>query len=143
MKTTNRHILRWEIAIQEYRINMTIIYKEVKSHTNADGLSRWSLDNVKSNPAYDPEVGAKIPIHFMEIDRKKNFRFSEWAPESCTPDSGDTDPEGTKTTILGIGSSEFHNEFFSAVMKTYYKSTQCSILFKILQLKYSSPELES
>ncbi|MBW0476076.1 hypothetical protein O181_015791 [Austropuccinia psidii MF-1] len=25
MKTTNRHILRWEIAIQEYRGNMTII----------------------------------------------------------------------------------------------------------------------
>ncbi|MBW0575415.1 hypothetical protein O181_115130 [Austropuccinia psidii MF-1] len=37
MKTTNRHMLRWQIAIQEYRGNMTIIYKEVKSHTNADG----------------------------------------------------------------------------------------------------------
>ncbi|MBW0466474.1 hypothetical protein O181_006189 [Austropuccinia psidii MF-1] len=24
MKTTNRHILRWQIAIQEYRVNMTI-----------------------------------------------------------------------------------------------------------------------
>ncbi|MBW0473893.1 hypothetical protein O181_013608 [Austropuccinia psidii MF-1] len=27
MKTTNRHMLRWQIAIQEYRGNMTIIYK--------------------------------------------------------------------------------------------------------------------
>ncbi|MBW0575348.1 hypothetical protein O181_115063 [Austropuccinia psidii MF-1] len=87
MKTTNRHMLIWEIAIQEYRGNMTIIYKEVKSHTNADGLSIWLLDNVKSNPAYDPEVAAKISIHFMEADRKKNFRFSEWAPESGTLDS--------------------------------------------------------
>ncbi|MBW0567767.1 hypothetical protein O181_107482 [Austropuccinia psidii MF-1] len=77
MNTTNRHMLRWQIAIQEYRGKITIIYKEVKSHTNADGLSRWPLDNVKSNPAYGPEVAAKIPIHFMEIDRKKNFRFSE------------------------------------------------------------------
>ncbi|MBW0514039.1 hypothetical protein O181_053754 [Austropuccinia psidii MF-1] len=51
MKTTNRHMLRWQIAIQEYRGNMTIIYKEGKSHTNAGGLSRWPLDNVKSNPA--------------------------------------------------------------------------------------------
>ncbi|MBW0592726.1 hypothetical protein O181_132441 [Austropuccinia psidii MF-1] len=58
---------------------MTIIYKEGKSHTNADGLSRWPLDNVKSNPAYDPEVAANIPIQFMEIDRRKNFRVSEWA----------------------------------------------------------------
>ncbi|MBW0577488.1 hypothetical protein O181_117203, partial [Austropuccinia psidii MF-1] len=76
MKTTNRHMLRWQIAIQEYRGNMNIIFKEVKGHTNADGLSRWPLDNIKSNPAYEPEVAAKIPIHFMEINRKKNFRFS-------------------------------------------------------------------
>ncbi|MBW0524556.1 hypothetical protein O181_064271 [Austropuccinia psidii MF-1] len=77
MNTTNRHILRWKIAIQEYRGNMIIIYKEVKGHTNADSLRGWLLDNSKSNPAYDPEVAAKIPIHFMEIDRRKNFRFSE------------------------------------------------------------------
>ncbi|MBW0567171.1 hypothetical protein O181_106886, partial [Austropuccinia psidii MF-1] len=82
MKTTNRHILRWKIAIQEYRGSMTIIYKEDKSHTNADGLSRWPLDNVRSKPAYDPEDAAKIPIPFMEIERRKNFRFSEWAPAS-------------------------------------------------------------
>ncbi|MBW0584468.1 hypothetical protein O181_124183 [Austropuccinia psidii MF-1] len=78
MKTTNRHMLRWQIAIQEYRGNMAIIYKEGKSHTNSDSLSRWPLDNVKRTPAYDPEVEAKIPIHLMEIDRKKNLTFSEW-----------------------------------------------------------------
>ncbi|MBW0575745.1 hypothetical protein O181_115460 [Austropuccinia psidii MF-1] len=97
MKTTNRHMLRWKIAIQEYRGNMTMIYKEGKIHTNADGFSRWPPHNVKRNPAYDPETAAKIAIHFMEIDQKKNFRFSEWAPESGTPDSGDTDSEGTDT----------------------------------------------
>ncbi|MBW0472094.1 hypothetical protein O181_011809 [Austropuccinia psidii MF-1] len=90
MKTTNRHMLRWQIAIQENRGNMTIIYKEGKSHTNTDGLRRWQLDNVKSNPSYDPELADKIPIHFMEIDRKQNFRLSEWAPESGTLDSEDT-----------------------------------------------------
>ncbi|MBW0522086.1 hypothetical protein O181_061801 [Austropuccinia psidii MF-1] len=105
MKTTNRHIMRWQIAIQVYRGNITIIYKEGKSHTNADGLRRLPLDNFKSNPAYNPEVAAKVPIHFMEIDRKKNFRFSVWAPESGTPDSGNTDSEGTETPILGIISS--------------------------------------
>ncbi|MBW0499134.1 hypothetical protein O181_038849 [Austropuccinia psidii MF-1] len=91
MNTNNRHMLRWKIAIQDYRGNMNIIYKECKSHTNEDGLSRWPLDNVKSNPAYVPEVSAKIPIHFMEIDKRKNFRFSEWAPEGGTLDSGNTD----------------------------------------------------
>ncbi|MBW0480974.1 hypothetical protein O181_020689 [Austropuccinia psidii MF-1] len=76
MKTTNRHMLRWQIAIQEYRGNMSIIYTEGKSRTNSDGLSRWPLDNVKSNPAYDPEIAAKISNHVMEIDRRKNFRFA-------------------------------------------------------------------
>ncbi|MBW0586462.1 hypothetical protein O181_126177 [Austropuccinia psidii MF-1] len=97
-------MLRWQIAIQEYRGNMTIIYKEGKSHTNADGIRRWPLDNAKSNPAYDQEVAAKIPIHFMEIDRRNEFRLSEWAPESSTLYSGNTDSEGTETPILGISS---------------------------------------
>ncbi|MBW0496146.1 hypothetical protein O181_035861 [Austropuccinia psidii MF-1] len=136
-------MLRWKVAIQEYRGNMTIIYKEVKSHNNADGLSRWPLDNVKSKPAYDPEEADNIPIHFMEIDRRKNFRFSEWAPEGGTPNSGDTDSEGTETPILGISSSELHNDFLNAVMKTYVKHKQCGILLQLLQQKYRSPELES
>ncbi|MBW0532942.1 hypothetical protein O181_072657 [Austropuccinia psidii MF-1] len=121
---------------------MTIIYKEVKSHRNADGLSRWPLDNVKSNPAYDPQVAAKLPIHFMAIDRRKNFRFSEWAPGSGTLDSGNTDSEGTETPILGISSSELHDEFFSAVLKSYAKHKQCGTLLQLLQQKYRSPELE-
>ncbi|MBW0525725.1 hypothetical protein O181_065440 [Austropuccinia psidii MF-1] len=143
MKTTNRHMLRWQIAIQEYIGNTTIIYKEGKSHTNADGLRIWPLDNVKSNPAYYPKVAAKIPIHFMEIDKKKNFRFSEWAPGSGTFDSGNTDSEETETPILGISSSELHNEFFSAVLKSYAKHKQYGILVQLLQKKYRSPDLES
>ncbi|MBW0474017.1 hypothetical protein O181_013732 [Austropuccinia psidii MF-1] len=128
VKTTNRHMLRWQIAIQEYKGNMNIIYKEVKSCTNEDGLSRWPLENVKRNPAYDPEVAAKIPLHLMEIDRRKNFKFSEWEAECGTPKRGNTDSEGTETPILGISSSELHNELFNAVMKTYAKYTQCGIL---------------
>ncbi|MBW0527553.1 hypothetical protein O181_067268 [Austropuccinia psidii MF-1] len=55
MKTTNRHILRWQIAIQEYRGNMTIVHKDGNIHKNADGLSRWPLPNNIDNPAYVPE----------------------------------------------------------------------------------------
>ncbi|MBW0474930.1 hypothetical protein O181_014645 [Austropuccinia psidii MF-1] len=90
-----RHILRWKIAIQEYRGNMNMIYKG-KSHINGDGLSRWPLANVKSNTAYDSEVAAKFPFHSMEIDRRKNFRFSEWEPGNGNPVSGDTGSEGKK-----------------------------------------------
>ncbi|MBW0499686.1 hypothetical protein O181_039401 [Austropuccinia psidii MF-1] len=83
-----------------------------------------------------------MPIHFMEIDRKKNFRFSEWASGSGTFDSGNTDSEGTKTPILGISSSEIHNEFFSAVLKSYAKHKQCGIFLQLLQQNHRSPELE-
>ncbi|MBW0580772.1 hypothetical protein O181_120487 [Austropuccinia psidii MF-1] len=79
----------------------------------------------------------------MEIDRRKNFRFSEWAPGSVTPNSGDTDSEGKETPILVISSSELHNLLFSAVMKTYAKDKQCGILLQLLQQNYRSPELES
>ncbi|MBW0556409.1 hypothetical protein O181_096124 [Austropuccinia psidii MF-1] len=100
MNTTNTHMLRCQIDIQEYRVNMTIIYKEDKSHTNEDGLHRWPLENLKRSPAYDPEVAAKIPIHFMEIDRRRRFRFYEWEPESSTPETHPSEPEGTGTLIL-------------------------------------------
>ncbi|MBW0574861.1 hypothetical protein O181_114576 [Austropuccinia psidii MF-1] len=79
----------------------------------------------------------------MEIDRRKNFRFLEGAPEGGTPDSEDTESEGTETPLLRIGSSELHNEFFSVVMNTHAKHKQCGILLRLLKPKYRSPDLES
>ena len=55
MKTPNRHMLRWQIAIQEYRANMTIVHKSGNIHKNADGLSRWALANTPDNPAWVPQ----------------------------------------------------------------------------------------
>ncbi|MBW0511423.1 hypothetical protein O181_051138 [Austropuccinia psidii MF-1] len=63
MKTPNRHILRWQIAIQEYRGNMTIVCKDGNINKDADGLSRWPLPNNIDNPAYAPEEASpQIPI---------------------------------------------------------------------------------
>ncbi|MBW0581674.1 hypothetical protein O181_121389 [Austropuccinia psidii MF-1] len=63
MKTPNRHMLRWQIAIPEYRGNMTMVHKAGKIHKNADGLSRWELANTPDNPAYVPlEAEPHIPI---------------------------------------------------------------------------------
>ncbi|MBW0468868.1 hypothetical protein O181_008583 [Austropuccinia psidii MF-1] len=107
---------------------MTIIYKEGKGKTNCDGLSRWPLDNVKSNPAYDTEAFSKTNIHFMEKDRRKKFRFSKWEPRSGTPDTHQCEPAEAKTLIFGISYSEFHNEFFNLDIKTYSKHKWCKIL---------------
>ncbi|MBW0534823.1 hypothetical protein O181_074538 [Austropuccinia psidii MF-1] len=55
MKTTNRHMLRWQIAIQEYRGNMNVVQKYGNIHKNADGLSRWALANTPENTAWVPQ----------------------------------------------------------------------------------------
>ncbi|MBW0524472.1 hypothetical protein O181_064187 [Austropuccinia psidii MF-1] len=55
MKSPNRNMLRWQIAIQEYRGNMTIVHKYGNINENADGLSRWALANTPENPAWVPQ----------------------------------------------------------------------------------------
>ncbi|MBW0504355.1 hypothetical protein O181_044070 [Austropuccinia psidii MF-1] len=79
----------------------------------------------------------------MKTDRRKEFKFSEWAHKNGNLDSGNTDSEGKETPILGIGSSELNNEFFTAVMKTYAKHKRFGILLQLFQQKYRRPELES
>ncbi|MBW0529226.1 hypothetical protein O181_068941 [Austropuccinia psidii MF-1] len=72
MKAPNRHLLRWQIAIQEYRGNMTIVHKAGNIHRNADDLSRWELPNTPDNTSYVP-TGAdpQIPIEEINVN---NFR---------------------------------------------------------------------
>ncbi|MBW0543279.1 hypothetical protein O181_082994 [Austropuccinia psidii MF-1] len=68
MKTPNRHMLRWQIAIEYYRVNMTIFHKDGNIHKNADGLSRWPLKNNIDNPSYVPEEASpQIPIEGMSV----------------------------------------------------------------------------
>ncbi|MBW0469239.1 hypothetical protein O181_008954 [Austropuccinia psidii MF-1] len=68
MKTPNRHMLRWQIAIQEYRGKITIVHKAGNIHKNADEFSRWALANTPDNPAY-VHLGAEpqIPIEGINI----------------------------------------------------------------------------
>ncbi|MBW0508843.1 hypothetical protein O181_048558 [Austropuccinia psidii MF-1] len=44
-KTLNRQMLRWQIAIKEYRGNMTIVHKAGNIQKNSDGLGRWEFAN--------------------------------------------------------------------------------------------------
>ncbi|MBW0532725.1 hypothetical protein O181_072440, partial [Austropuccinia psidii MF-1] len=78
MKTPNRNMLRWQIAIQEYRGNMTIVHKEGNIHRNADGLSRWPLPNNIDNPAYVPEEASpQIPIEGISVTDLNTTFFEE------------------------------------------------------------------
>ncbi|MBW0531976.1 hypothetical protein O181_071691 [Austropuccinia psidii MF-1] len=68
MKTPNRHMLRWQIAIQEYRGNMTIVHKAGNILKNSDVLNRLALANTPDNPAYVPlEAEPQIPIEGINI----------------------------------------------------------------------------
>ncbi|MBW0525801.1 hypothetical protein O181_065516 [Austropuccinia psidii MF-1] len=61
MKTPNRHMLRWQIATQQCRGNMTIVHKSCNIHKNLDGLSRWALANTPENLAWVPQE-----VHHIE-----------------------------------------------------------------------------
>ncbi|MBW0499507.1 hypothetical protein O181_039222 [Austropuccinia psidii MF-1] len=71
-------MLRWQISIQEYRGNMTIVHKAGMIHKNSDGLSRWALPNTPKNPAYVP-IGSEpqIPIEGTNITDSGTKFFEE------------------------------------------------------------------
>ncbi|MBW0544553.1 hypothetical protein O181_084268 [Austropuccinia psidii MF-1] len=77
---------RWQIAIQEYRGNMTIVHKDRNIHKNADGLSRWPLPNDIDNPAYVPEEASpQITIEGISVT-DLNTTFFEEVRNSYTQD---------------------------------------------------------
>ncbi|MBW0578449.1 hypothetical protein O181_118164 [Austropuccinia psidii MF-1] len=79
-------MLRWQIAIIEYRGNMTIVHKDGNIHKNADGLSRWPLPKNIDNPDYVPEEASpQIPIEGISVI-DLNTTFSEEVRNSYTQD---------------------------------------------------------
>ncbi|MBW0490572.1 hypothetical protein O181_030287 [Austropuccinia psidii MF-1] len=55
MKTPNRHMLRLQLATQEYGVNMTIVHKAGNIHKNEDGYIRWALANTPESPEWVPQ----------------------------------------------------------------------------------------
>ncbi|MBW0502321.1 hypothetical protein O181_042036 [Austropuccinia psidii MF-1] len=79
-------MLRWQIAIQEYRGNMTIAHNNGNIHKNANGLSRWPLPNNIDNPAYVPEEASlQILIEGITVT-DLNTTFFEEVRNSYTRD---------------------------------------------------------
>ncbi|MBW0502823.1 hypothetical protein O181_042538 [Austropuccinia psidii MF-1] len=78
MKPLKRHILRWQIAIQEYRVNMIIVRKDGNIHKNEDGMSRWPFTNNIVNPAYVPEEDSpQMPIEGISVIYLNTTFFEE------------------------------------------------------------------
>ncbi|MBW0497834.1 hypothetical protein O181_037549 [Austropuccinia psidii MF-1] len=71
-------MLIWQISIQEYRGNMTIVHKDGNTHKNVDGLSRWPLPNNIDNPAYLPEeTFPHIPIEGISVTDLNTTSFED------------------------------------------------------------------
>ncbi|MBW0498283.1 hypothetical protein O181_037998 [Austropuccinia psidii MF-1] len=78
MKTPNRHMLRWQIAIQEYSGNITIVHKDGNIHKNADGLRIWPLPINIDTPAYVPEEASPhIAIEGISVTDLNTMFFEE------------------------------------------------------------------
>ncbi|MBW0473969.1 hypothetical protein O181_013684 [Austropuccinia psidii MF-1] len=78
MEILNRNMWSWQISIQEYRGNMTIVHKVGNIFKNADGLSRGELANTPDNTAHVP-LGAEpqIPIQGINITNIGTEFFEE------------------------------------------------------------------
>ncbi|MBW0486762.1 hypothetical protein O181_026477 [Austropuccinia psidii MF-1] len=78
MKTPNSNMLRWQIVIQEYGGNMTIVHKDGNIHEDSDGLRIWPLPNNIYNPAYVPEEASlQILIEGISVTDMNTIFFEE------------------------------------------------------------------
>ncbi|MBW0494053.1 hypothetical protein O181_033768 [Austropuccinia psidii MF-1] len=85
MKTPNRHLLRWQIGIQEHRNKRNIFNTDGNINQTADGLSIWSLPNNIENSSYVPEEASpQIPIAGSSVT-DLNTTFFEELRNSYTP----------------------------------------------------------
>lgn len=67
MQSPSRHMLRWQLAVQEYRNFMTIRHRAGKSNGAADGLSRCPLPNDESNPASDLSTEPELRVQALSF----------------------------------------------------------------------------
>ncbi|MBW0527601.1 hypothetical protein O181_067316 [Austropuccinia psidii MF-1] len=78
MKTPNRHMLIWQISIQVYRDNMTILHKDQNINRNVDALIIWQLPNDIENPSYvQEEASPQLPIEGISVTDLSTALFKE------------------------------------------------------------------
>lgn len=109
LKTPSRHMLRWQLAIQEFRNGMTIRHRPGKLNVLADALSRAALPNTPDNPAAD------IPT----------VTHSDQAPDLL--------PIGSLTLV------SIHNEIFDTIKDGYSQHSDFSRICAALSNNIDRP----
>ncbi|MBW0483553.1 hypothetical protein O181_023268 [Austropuccinia psidii MF-1] len=71
-------MLRWQIAIQEYRGNINLVKRYGNINRDADRLNRFSLPNDVENPDFVPEESSpQIPMKLIIITDLNTTFFKE------------------------------------------------------------------
>ncbi|MBW0517984.1 hypothetical protein O181_057699 [Austropuccinia psidii MF-1] len=135
INTSNRNILRWQIAIQEYKGNLNIVHKDGNIPKNSDWLNRWPLPNHIENPDFVPEEASpQTPIEVISVSAL-NITFFEELRNSYT--QYDKNYHRTKHTclmkavdrsLINLLLKEFHDRPFSGHLsenKTREKVNTC------------------
>ncbi|MBW0553035.1 hypothetical protein O181_092750 [Austropuccinia psidii MF-1] len=136
-KTPNRCMLRWQIAIKEYRGNMTIFHKSGNIHKNSDGLSRWALANTPENPAWVPQEEHHIEgICVTDINTeffnqvKESYKMDKNCHILCQPIMKYCkDPSLSSKLYV---SDRVYVEAVSSLFRTRTLTVTCKKLFKII-----------
>ncbi|MBW0568421.1 hypothetical protein O181_108136 [Austropuccinia psidii MF-1] len=153
MKTSNRHMLRWQIAIQEYRGNMTTVNKAGNIHNNADGLSRWALSKTPNKPAYVPtSAEPQITIEGINIT-DVGTEFFEEVRESYKQDKNfhiltalldkDCKEASLANYLDDIWKTSYHNgrfHFFDGIL--YHRSKQTCVMVLCIRMLINTILLE-
>ncbi|GAA5905634.1 hypothetical protein JCM5296_000534 [Sporobolomyces johnsonii] len=76
MHSPSRHMLRWQLAIQECRGHMHIRHRPGKANGSADGLSRFPLPNDASNPAANLSDDVAVRVQALSFAMLDDEFFS-------------------------------------------------------------------
>ncbi|MBW0544959.1 hypothetical protein O181_084674 [Austropuccinia psidii MF-1] len=144
MKTPNRHMLRWQIAIQEYRGNMTIAHKAGSIQENADGISRCALANTPDNPAYVPlEAEPQIPIEGINItdigtEFFEEVRESYKQDKNCHILTSLLDKDCKDTSLVNALNEVWKNSYYEGIFYLFdgiiYHRTQNSCVMTLCRI---------
>ena len=92
----NRHMIRWQVGIQDYHGQFEIVHRAGSEHSNADGPSRNPLPNDSSNPASDTR--RVVSVGGIIFDKEQRAQRAPWASQPRTAasleESGETVSDG-------------------------------------------------